>query len=136
MPADYRSSQGVRMVFRCDPGDAEKRPFLDVSMRVRGPLTGARHVPDAAKQLRSEPLGYEGIGWGTAIAKPIAQESVNMKRQSAKRQAKRQMLLGGGNNQDSAKAAFGTNTRRSAAADRPTRAKTNAADRSRKRDKR
>jgi hypothetical protein len=58
-----------------------------------------------------------------------------MKRQSAKRQSKRATLLRGGDNQTSAKAAFATNTKRSAPADRPQRAKTKAADRSRKRAK-
>jgi len=59
-----------------------------------------------------------------------------MKRPSSKRAAKREMLLAGGPNQQSAKAAFGTNTRRASAADRPARAKTNAADRGRKREER
>jgi hypothetical protein len=59
-----------------------------------------------------------------------------MKLQTSKRQAKRAMILAGGENQPSAKAAFGTNTRRSSAADRPSRAKTNAADRGRKRGQR
>jgi hypothetical protein len=59
-----------------------------------------------------------------------------MARQSAKRATKRRMLLAGGSNQPSAKAVFETNTRRSSAADRPARAKTNAADRGRKRGER
>jgi hypothetical protein len=56
-----------------------------------------------------------------------------MKRQSSKREGKREMLLSGGNHQQSTKSAFGANVKRSSAADRPARAKTNAADRGRRR---
>jgi hypothetical protein len=50
-------------------------------------------------------------------------------RKSTKREAKREELLGGGNNQRSAKDAFGANVGRSSAADRPPRSKTKAANR-------
>jgi hypothetical protein len=50
-------------------------------------------------------------------------------RQSSTREAKRALLLSGGDNQQSAKAAFAPNTRRSSAADRPLRSKTKAANR-------
>lgn len=53
-------------------------------------------------------------------------------RQSSKREAKRELVLSGGNNQRGTKAAFATNTGRSSAADRPLRSKTKAANRSRK----
>jgi hypothetical protein len=50
-------------------------------------------------------------------------------RQSSKREAKRELLLSGGDNQRGAKAAFAPNTGRSSAADRPLRSKTKAASR-------
>ena len=59
-----------------------------------------------------------------------------MERQTSKRAAKRGMILAGGERQPSTKAAFAANTKRSAAADRPRRAKTKAADRAGKRGKR
>jgi hypothetical protein len=51
------------------------------------------------------------------------------KRNSTKREAKREELLGGGNNRRSAKAALGANVGRSSAADQPPRSKTKAASR-------
>jgi hypothetical protein len=51
------------------------------------------------------------------------------KRKSAKRQAKRALLLEGGEHQASAKSAFAVNVGRSAAAARPLRSKTKAANR-------
>ena len=51
------------------------------------------------------------------------------KRETSKREGKRAALLGGGDNQRSAKAALSANVGRSSAADRPTRSKTKAANR-------
>jgi hypothetical protein len=59
-----------------------------------------------------------------------------MKHEHSKRRAKREMILASGNDRPSARAAFAPNTKRSSAADRPPRAKTKAADRSRKRGER
>jgi hypothetical protein len=50
-------------------------------------------------------------------------------RQSSRREAKRELVLSGGNDQRGAKAAFRTNTGRASAADRPLRSKTKAANR-------
>jgi hypothetical protein len=51
------------------------------------------------------------------------------KRESSSREAKRELMLTGGENRGSAKAAFSSNSRRSSAADRPPRSKTKAANR-------
>jgi hypothetical protein len=59
-----------------------------------------------------------------------------MKHTSSKRQPKREMILASGNDRPSANAAFAPNTKRSSAADKPPRAKTKNADRSRKRGER
>ena len=59
-----------------------------------------------------------------------------MKHEPSKRQAKREMILGSGNDRPTARAAFAANTKRSAAADKPPRAKTKNADRGRKRGER
>jgi hypothetical protein len=52
-----------------------------------------------------------------------------MANRDSKRESKREAVLGGGNNQRSAKQAFGPNVGRSSAADRPMRSKTKAASR-------
>ncbi len=71
---------------------------------------------------------------GITIANKWQGEST-MKRSPSTREAKRELLLRGGNDQQSTKTAFGANTRRTSAADRPSRAKTKASDRGRPRER-